>query len=419
MSGKRRKKKKKTPRGISKTSSHLSNVEEYGYPRRFMRDQRMPSDEPVHPGASILCCRFSPSGAGIATCATDRTARILKYPLSEHAGRGKTLMGHDDVVTNVEWSSDGRHVVTTSDDHTVKIWSTGSASYGTRKAVLTISPNEESKRRTNGGDAHVRDASFFYVDRFVMLACDASVRLYNYRIDPRDQRNDDLKRLRNFSTAELLHRWQHPGAHRITALRHHNNCLSHLTFAATSLRTLCVYNVATETLVREYEDVHSKPVHTVCLPFVSKSISHPQDMYDIVLTVAADSSMRLWDIRSSSRRPVRHFTDGHVNRMSLHHIGAAISPCLRYVCCGSEDGRGHATYDMRSGSCLQSSSHAERRSSTAQRRRDRRTASPTSFASVVSDVSFHPARPILVNARHDGSLHFYSGRHRRGASSST
>ncbi len=42
--------------------------------------------------------------------------------------------------------------------------------------------------------------------------------------------------------------------------------------------------------------------------------------------------MRLWDLRQTGS--VRTFT-GHVNRTM--RIGAAISPCLRYIATGSED----------------------------------------------------------------------------------
>ena len=63
----------------------------------------------------------------------------------------------------------------------------------------------------------------------------------------------------------------------------------------------------------------------------------------VLASSGADGCVKLWDLRSASC--VRKF-EAHVNRVTP--VGASLSPCLRYVCCGSED-RSAYLYDARGG----------------------------------------------------------------------
>ena len=79
----------------------------------------------------------------------------------------------------------------------------------------------------------------------------------------------------------------------------------------------------------------------------------------------------------------------HVNRQ--HPVGAALSPCLRFVACGSED-RSVYLYDARTGGLLE-----RMRSSEA-----------------VMDVAFSPLYPQLAACALDGTLRYYSDRPEEG-----
>ena len=74
----------------------------------------------------------------------------------------------------------------------------------------------------------------------------------------------------------------------------------------------------------------------------------------------------------------------HANR--LHPTGASLSPCLRYVACGSED-RSAYLYDARSGGLIE------------------RLKGPSD---VVSDAAFSPVHPQLAVGGLDGLVRFYS-----------
>ena len=94
-------------------------------------------------------------------------------------------------------------------------------------------------------------------------------------------------------------------------------------------------------------------------------------------------SRLLWDLRSASC--VRRFA---AHKATHHPVGASLSPCLRYVACGSED-RSAYLYDARSGALLE------------------RLKGPSD---VVSDAAFSPMHPQLVVGGLDGRLRFYSDR---------
>jgi hypothetical protein len=53
---------------------------------------------------------------------------------------------------------------------------------------------------------------------------------------------------------------------------------------------------------------------------------------DVFLTASQEGVVQMWDLRACA--PVRSFA-GHVSRSQP--VGAALSPCLRYIASGSED----------------------------------------------------------------------------------
>ena len=74
---------------------------------------------------------------------------------------------------------------------------------------------------------------------------------------------------------------------------------------------------------------------------------------------------------------------GHTNRRESVQI--ALSPCLRFMICGSED-KSAILVDLRTGNDL---------------------VKYTGYRDVVSGVAFHPLSPQVATATYDGSLKFY------------
>ena len=100
--------------------------------------------------ASVTGVSFSPDGETIATAsapdtvfslsdkwsaagAYDDDSKAILWDASSEVGKKTTLIGHTNKVTDVQFSPDGRTVVTTSGDTTVRLWN---AADGTTLAVL-------------------------------------------------------------------------------------------------------------------------------------------------------------------------------------------------------------------------------------------------------------------------------------------
>lgn len=289
-------------------------------------------------------------------------------------------MGHDGPVRSVAFSRDDRLVLTGSSDCTARVWSpeTGACQLTIRSAQH----NNPSKEGAQGNQplAHeVCHALFFYLDKFIVLSSGSRVYVYNYHLDAS---KDDIKHVQTPSrykaAAVVSHR-----ASSVTALGVHNQFLSCMLLTGTSDHKLHCHDLSSGQCVRTYDNAHNKPVQCICMHQPSSSACHPQESYELFLTAGLDDAVRLWDLRSSQKSCVRLFK-GHANR--VHAVQCSLSPCLRYVGCGSEDQRAYM-YDIGSGKLIE-------------RMRG--------HSDAVVDLKFNPIHPQLVTAGMDGKLRFYS-----------
>lgn len=162
-----------------------------------------------------------------------------------------------------------------------------------------------------------------------------------------------LFRLQNLNKYKLLFRHTDSSSHSLTTFSCLNHLLSSLVLVADSGRGLSVYDAAVGQVVRRTSDAHGKSVHCIAMnalsPFVdSSSGAVSVDSQQLYATVAADSCMKLWDVRTAEC--VRRFSGGHVNRSAP--VRATFSPCGRYIACGSEDNRAYV-YDLGNGNIVE------------------------------------------------------------------
>jgi WD40 repeat protein len=151
-------------------------------------------------------------------------------------------------------------------------------------------------------------------------------------------------------------------------------------------------------ICKRYNDCHARNIHQLVtyeathIPSThsdttDNSISNQLsfDPRNVFLSSASDSSISLWDLRTSD--PVQHFNK-HINR--IHAIGCCFSPCMRYIATGSED-KSALIYDLRMGGSLL-----------------QRIRVLGAQADVISDVAFHPSNGSIFLSSFNGSVLCYS-----------
>lgn len=360
---------------------------------------------PQHSGA-IRRVAFSPDASKLASASADHTVGILRTPLRKHAGDPTFLTGHTGAVLSAHWSMDSTRLLSASTDKTIRLWAPGTAaSAGGGEALLVIDSRDQPKpelRRASsvssqggktgaggaggggsggggggkfGGD--VVDAKFYMMDRFVVAGVGSEVLLWSVQLAEEDKRND-IERLKRNHRYKLRLALQ-SDAKSITALSCVNSFLSHLLLAAGSNRHISAWDMATGQLLHTFKDPHERPVHSLSLNESSPFASHPNASYDLFVSAAADGVVALWDLRAGSR--VARFA-GHQSRVLP--VGACLSPCLRYLGCGSEDRMAYL-FDIRAGT----GTYLERLSG---------------HSDAVCDVAFNPLHPQLVTACVDGRV---------------
>ena len=334
---------------------------------------------------------FNGDGSAFGVATSDSTVSVLKAPISRYGGDGTFYMSHNADITNVQFShqraGDKQLVLSSSADGTARVWRAGKVDYSavcfthdkssTGSSHITTTNATSSRNRPYSGA--IVDASFYYNDRFVSLANGNRAFIYTYSCDGTDAKND-LKRLQSNGSYRRAHEWSFSDAKSVTALANINSVLSPLLFSATSDRKLHVLDAARGAVVRSIEASHERAIHCIALPQPSVYAQLDASSYNVFATAAMDNCIVIWDIRSPS--VAGRFT-GHVNRRE--HVRCALSPCLRYLACGSED--------------------------KAARLVDLRTVTEvtryTGHRDVVSDAAFHPISAQLATSSYDGSVKFY------------
>eukprot|EP00794_Sanderia_malayensis_P020041 gene20041-22008_t len=318
---------------------------------------------------SIVSLAFSDDGKQMSSALGDKHAFMFKIP---YTGKVSSYTGHDNVVNTSQISHDNSFLLTSSDDKTAKLWSKSHSN-----ALLTFSNvkhNFQSEKINAGSEQsnpsfpkEITKASFYYVDKFVLLSCLNSLYMYKYHIG---EEKNDIKRYHTQNRYKLVRDFKIKGVQNIN-----------IVLAACSDKSIAVFDMNIGKVARTMKDAHTRVVHTICQNQGSPYVSHPSEAYDLFLTSAPTDGIKLWDLRAD--RCVRKF-DGHVNRSQK--VGLAYSPCSRYIATGSED-RCAYVFDIRNSAYLH------------------RLAGQSG---VVSCVDFHPQKPMLATGSLDGEIRFYS-----------
>ena len=263
----------------------------------------------------------------------------------------------------------------------------------------TTTPTKQKKKNPLFGTTSVTQASFAYMDTFVMLSVGNSLCLYKYAVDRLDGAKDDLQRLQNKSRYRLVQKYTQEGCQTITSFAHANSFYSTLVITGGSNRSVNLYDMGMSSSgsgsgssstgsvgngnkpVVTIADAHSRSVTSVALPSFSEYASVPNAAYDVFLTSGAEGTVKLWDVRDPMRA-VRTFS------CHMRSTAMSIDPTMRYLACASRDAPNVlSVYDLRAGGLLdgiQCGSEA------------------------ITDVAFSPRHPQMCVGSADGRIRFFT-----------
>eukprot|EP00761_Pharyngomonas_kirbyi_P009845 gb/GECH01009863.1/.p1 GENE.gb/GECH01009863.1/~~gb/GECH01009863.1/.p1 ORF type:complete len:874 (+),score=185.05 gb/GECH01009863.1/:1-2622(+) len=339
----------------------------------------VPGASPKIHSSPIHRVLFSSDASKVATSSNDHTVRITKTPLSKFKGEGWSLVGHNGVVTDVNWNMNDHLLVTSSLDNSAFLWQLSRTDPLIK--LSHINGNISNKAKEDNFTSEVRNAKFYYRDKLISLVCGRNIFLFKYLIDRKSEK-DDILRKKNPHKYKLAARMI-SGGNTILSMDCINKFKSNIISTTSSNKSIEIFDVNTCSLLRQVENAHQRPAHTIQMNEGSSYITHSSNTYHLFLTASSDNSIKLWDLRAP--HPVRSFTS-HMNR--VQKIGVAFSPCMRFIGCGSED-RCAYVYDINTGKVLHKyQGHSD----------------------VVSDVCFNPLHPQFATTSFDATVRFYSSK---------
>ncbi|KAK3924770.1 WD repeat-containing protein 27 [Frankliniella fusca] len=241
------------------------------------------------------------------------------------------IAGHDARVTAVDFSADSSWLLSASSDGRTKVWD-----WRERRCVLDVDVQggASAKGAARAGDGRrghaVAQASFFYLDRFILRAVGRAVELICHRLHDQSELGLPRPGLSGPRGSRLVRRIEFP-TQEVLCFAAPNAFHSGVLVAGCASRSLHVYDVGAERFLAEIRDAHPRPPHALALATASAGAGSARAA-DLFVSAAACDGAKLWDLRQT--RCVQKFSR-HLNR--AHSCGVALSACCRYLAVGSED----------------------------------------------------------------------------------
>ncbi|XP_068683722.1 WD repeat-containing protein 27-like isoform X2 [Montipora foliosa] len=258
---------------------------------------KMPLTQDPSPINSVV---FAGNGKNLACALANKTAHVLGVPPST---KQTVYTGHDGSVTCVSFSRENSWLLTSSSDKTVRLWNQTQSdpvmifSSVNHNFVSELGTSANKLKDNPPFPREIKQAKFYYVDKFILLTCGNGLHMYKYHIDVAQK--EDVRRYQSNSKYKIVKILQQERAQQITCFSAINGFHSYIVLCCGSNKSIEVFDMNAARSVRVVLDAHTRPPHAICQNEGSMFVSHPPSTYDLFLTAAVADGIKLWDLRTN------------------------------------------------------------------------------------------------------------------------
>ncbi|PRP79722.1 WD repeat-containing protein 27-like [Planoprotostelium fungivorum] len=266
-------------------------------PHFYQTKHALPS--PLHQSI-VQSMIYTPNGQSLLSCSRDGSAHCTKLPVFKYHGEGFPIIVHDGSINSVDSSSTSTMGLTAGDDGTAALWSTTNGKDIALRISNTIHSGTSSKTENAVFGSPIRQAKFYYRDKFIMLACKNELFMYKYLIQSKSDlaKLDDIEKVgKNLNKYRLVHKVSHKSQN-ITAFDVANLYETNMMVSTNSQAEIQVHDMNYGKTVCNIPEAHSKPIHTLSINRGSPSFHYAESDYQLIATSSTDNHIKIWDIRT-------------------------------------------------------------------------------------------------------------------------
>ena len=201
-------------------------------------------------GVAAMRVAYAPDASRIALAGADGAVSLLRLPARRQAGGpSPALVGHSGAVNSLHFSHSGRLMLTAAADASAGLWDVSHDKppstpllrmQHARHSPGMLPPDQKALSAAAGSanppfSGEVRQASFYYLDQLILLACGSGLHLYSYSLQ-RTPAHDAIRAAELRHRYQLHHRWEIPRAQVVTCFAASNSFLSPIALVAGSDR---------------------------------------------------------------------------------------------------------------------------------------------------------------------------------------